>query len=100
LSANNTISAEEMQCEDVHRATQAAGPTLSIGHADLAAKQPTNTNNDCSTTEDCKGMAAVGRDDHVSLHYRSGRTETASYEKEKWKKNSSPSEGTRTKMLI
>ena len=54
---------EETGREDMHRAA------LSIGHADLAAKQLTDDTGDCSTTEDSKGMAAVGRDNLVFLGY-------------------------------
>jgi hypothetical protein len=63
LGADNTIAPEEMGREDMHRAA------LSIGHADLAAEQLTDDTGDCPTTEDSKGMAAVGRDNLVFLGY-------------------------------
>jgi hypothetical protein len=64
LSTNNTISTEETRCKDVHRAT------LSLGHADLAPEKLTNDTSNGATTEDSKGMAAVGGDDQVFLSYR------------------------------
>lgn len=64
LGANNTIAAEETRCKDVHRAT------FSLGHADLAPEKLADDTRNGATTEDCKGMAAVGGDDRVFLGYR------------------------------
>jgi hypothetical protein len=64
LGANNTIAAEETRREDVHRAT------FSLGHADLAPEKLADDTRNGATTEDCKGMAAVGGDDSVILGYR------------------------------
>ena len=64
LSTNNTIAAEETRCEDVHRAT------FTLGHAHLTPEKLADDARNGATTEDCKGMAAVGGDDRVFLGYR------------------------------
>jgi hypothetical protein len=56
---------------------------LSIGHADLAAEQLTDDTGDCPTTEDSKGMAAVGRDNLVFLGYSRLQTNWDGFLKER-----------------